>query len=199
VGSGGDRTRWAAVGRMALDLDGPMVMRSDAELNGARIALSEQGATGQARELTMAEALAVAAEAARRATQVLPALSGIWWRVLPCPKVMPLNSPMTEPTPLFPFCRRLCLWGTVGNLRVPTWMLGLALLGVSGPALHLPIATCSRAAGRRRYALRRRPGVERRSDALNRRMRASSSSSHPESAGGSPVSVSQQGGLSRRA
>jgi preprotein translocase subunit SecA len=53
---------------MALDLGEPMGMRSDAELSGARIGLGEQRATGQARELTMAAALATAAEAARRAT-----------------------------------------------------------------------------------------------------------------------------------
>jgi len=68
VGSAGDRTRWATVGRMALDLGEPLGMRSDAELSGARIALSERWAEGRARELTMAEALAAAAEAARRAT-----------------------------------------------------------------------------------------------------------------------------------
>ena len=68
MGSTGDRARWAAVGRMAHDLGEPMGMRSDAELSGARIALGEQRATGQARELTMAAALAAAAEAARRAT-----------------------------------------------------------------------------------------------------------------------------------
>jgi preprotein translocase subunit SecA len=60
--------RWAAVGRMALDLGEQMGMRSDAELGGARIVLSEQRAAGQARDLAMAEALAAAAEAARRAT-----------------------------------------------------------------------------------------------------------------------------------
>jgi hypothetical protein len=32
------------------------------------------------------------------------------------------------------------LWGTAGNLRCPTWMLGLALLGVSGPGP--PLADC---------------------------------------------------------
>jgi len=53
---------------MALDLSGPMAVRSDAELSMARIALSERRVAGQAWELTMAEALATAAEAARRAT-----------------------------------------------------------------------------------------------------------------------------------
>jgi preprotein translocase subunit SecA len=68
VASEGDLTRWTTIGRMALDLGEPMVMRSDAELSGARTALSEQWAAGQARELRVAEGLAAAAEAARRAT-----------------------------------------------------------------------------------------------------------------------------------
>lgn len=37
-------------------------------------------------------------------------------------------------------------------LPVPTWMLGLARFDVSGPALHLLIATCSRAGGVMRRA-----------------------------------------------
>lgn len=53
---------------MALDLGGPMGMRSDAELTGARMALGGQRAAGRAQELTVAAALAAAAEAARRAT-----------------------------------------------------------------------------------------------------------------------------------
>jgi len=105
VGSTGDRARWAAVGRMALDLGEPMGMRSDAELSGARIALGEQRAAGQARELTMAAALAVAAEAARRATG-LSARSGTWRQAPHWPRVMPLPWQMRELTPLFPFCRR---------------------------------------------------------------------------------------------
>ena len=100
-----DGTRWATVGRMALDLGEPMGMRTAAELSSARIALGEQRAAGQAWELTMAEALAAAAEAARRATGfacaerhlvVGAALSG----------VMLSYWPMTELSPLFTFCRR---------------------------------------------------------------------------------------------
>jgi len=68
VASTDDGTRWATVGRMALDLGEPMGMRTAAELSSARIALGEQRAAGQAWKLTMAEALAAAAEAARRAT-----------------------------------------------------------------------------------------------------------------------------------
>jgi hypothetical protein len=54
-------------------------------------------------------------------------------------------------------------------------------------------------AERRLYAPRRRPGAECRSDARYRRMRASRLSSNAASTGGSPVWVSQQGGLSRPA
>jgi len=68
VASTDDGTRWATVGRMALDLGEPMAIRTDAGLSSARIAQGEQRAAGQAWELTMAEALAAAAEAARRAT-----------------------------------------------------------------------------------------------------------------------------------
>jgi hypothetical protein len=109
---------------MALDLGEPMGVRSDAELSGARIALGEQRATGQARELTMAAALAAAAEAARRATGFIcaerhlvagAALSGGYAVALADEGA---NAVISVLPASYPRCRvRACMWSPLTS----TW------------------------------------------------------------------------------